>query len=148
MENQTHKKDSYAALFQVCVTKDMQVEIKNCVALNKTLHDFVNGVADCIREKFTDEVKQKMVEILLKENKWAMQGESSTVILNQAVKDAKRKCRKRTTKKKLPTIPPPVGYRSPYLPPKTREEYIRDQLKAQRKKEREQQIKPKRKKSK
>lgn len=142
METQKPKKDSYAALFQVCVTKDMQVEIKNCVALNKALHDFVNGVADSIREKFTDEVKQKMIEILLKENAEAMEPP-------QPKRNPRKNAKPRTAKKKnLPTLPPPFGYRSPYLPPKTREEYINDQIKAQRQKEREQQIKPKRKKSK
>ena len=137
MEDKHETPEGCAAIFHVKVRKNMDIEIWGD-AINCALYNLINSaISKAINENITEADKMSMIETLLKENKWAMQGESSTVILNQAVKDAKRKCRKRTTKKKLPTIPPPVGYRSPYLPPKTREEYIRDQLKAQRQRRRE-----------
>ena len=107
------RNDSYAALFFVGISKDMRVEIKNGLALNDSLFDFVKKtLLDFFREKLTDEEKRKLLEVLWTENKDVMEPPPR-----------KRAPRKEAAKSKIilkKSKPDPFkgGYRSPYLPPK------------------------------
>lgn len=116
MESQTPRNDCFTALFHIGMTKDFRIQLKNCVAFNDFLYDFMKDtILDAFEKSLTDEMKKKLLEVLMRENAESMEPpprkrpprkvEKPTIV----TKTKKR----RAIKKVYPAV---AGYRSVYFP--------------------------------
>ena len=114
METQTPRNDCYAVLFYVGITKDLQVHVKNGVALNDFLYDFVKAtILEVFQKQLTDEMKKDLLEVLMQENPEAMKLPPRKRPPRKVEKLIVAKPKNRRAKRVYPKV---AGYRSVYFP--------------------------------
>jgi hypothetical protein len=108
------KKDFLAADINIRVCKDMEIKMSG-VSINETLYNVLYQIInDAINEKFTAEERQKMLDLLLKENKDTMFSRKTKRVQKPINERNKTKARNTAITKWAFKD----GYRSPYLPQK------------------------------
>lgn len=116
MKTQTPRNDCFTALFHIGMTKDFRVQLKNCVALNDFLYDFMKDtILDAFEKRLTDEMKKKLLEVLMRENADSMEPPPRKRPLRKVAKPTTTATKKpRAAKKRI--YPAVAGYRSVYFP--------------------------------
>ena len=114
MENQAPRNDCYAALFHIGITKDLRVHVKNGVALNDFLYDFVKAtILEVFQKQLTDEMKKDLLKVLMRENPDSMELPPRKHAPRMVAKPTPAK-KPRAAKKRI--YPAVAGYRSVYFP--------------------------------